>query len=946
LWNAQSLKNKLNVLHDFRHEHDLDIILLTECWLKSDDTAVISQLENNGEYKFISKPRDHRMGGGIGCLFKSHYKIGKLETPDTTTFEHLALNLNINGNTLSMLIIYRPEPSSVNQYSLSNFFEEFTQLISHYHCKNHELLIVGDFNFHFNKPNQTHVKKLQEILDMFELKQHIHEPTHKAGNTLDLVISREGSNFLKSCSVDELLSDHCAILMEANLTKPTPPKKCVRYRKTRNINISKFKTDITNHLSPLNQSSQSGLQYLYHLVDTYESCTSILDKHAPIQEKSITIRKATPWNNTDIKAAKTAKRRAEKKWRKTRSEIDFQVFKDKRNQYNATLNNLRNKYFAEKVQKCKGNSKALFKIVNAALNRKQESPLPSHTNNEKLASEFSKHFDEKIETIRSKLQSDPIPIPNSFNGSPLTRFAPVQPERLRNLITKMATKHSSLDPLPTWLVKECLDELLPILTKIVNTSLELGIMPDHYKHAIIKPLLKKAGLELNPNNYRPISNLTFISKVIEGVVIEQLNNHFSDNALHDPRQSAYKLNHSTETLLTKVHNDIMTNGNNDKITMLVMLDLSAAFDTIDHNILLERLHNTYGIHGSAYSWFKSYLTNRTSSVIINNCTSKKNTLKYGVPQGSKLGPVLFNTYIAPVSEIARSHNIADQKYADDEQLILAFNPTDTDAINGKNKMENCINDIRMFLSENKLCNNGSKTEIILLGTKSQLSSLRINNVIIDNVEISYANEVKNLGVIFDRHMTMDKHIQKMCRSAYFNIRNISHIRKNLSKDNTKTLVNALVTPHFDYGNSLLYVIPNKLINKVQIAQNSAVRLIEKLGKYEHVSMVRKALHWLPIQARIKYKLLITTWKIINGQAPDYLKSLIKLKTPSRLLRNNNTNLLDVDNNRVNSWGRRSFSNISPSLWNSLPETLRKIDNLMTFKKHLKTHLFKLYYPDE
>ena len=191
---------------------------------------------------------------------------------------------------------------------------------------------------------------------------------------------------------------------------------------------------------------------------------------------------------------------------------------------------------------------------------------------------------------------------------------------------------------------------------------------------------------------------------------------------------------------------------------------------------------------------------------------------------------------------------------------------------------------------------------------------------------------------------MSKQINNMCRSVYYNIKNISHIRKNLSKEDTKAVVNALVTPHLDYGNCLLYGLPDKHLKKLQVAQNSAVRLIEKVGKREHISKKRKDLHWLPIPARIKYKLLTLTWKAINNQAPLYLINLIRLKKNTRTLRNNDTNLLEVDNIRTNAWGTRCFSSSSPSLWNNLPAELRKIEKYDTFKKHLKTHLFNTYYP--
>ena len=195
------------------------------------------------------------------------------------------------------------------------------------------------------------------------------------------------------------------------------------------------------------------------------------------------------------------------------------------------------------------------------------------------------------------------------------------------------------------------------------------------------------------------------------------------NKLDDPKQSAYKKYHSTETLLAKIQNDLILNMKKGEVNLLILLDLSAAFDTIDHNILLNRLEHSYGLNGKSLEWFHSYISNRTQSVVINDVESDKMSLQYGVPQGSKLGPILFNSYIAPLSKIATANGIHDQKYADDEQLLLSFKPD----MNGAEaevtkKMEKCIAEIKDFLHENKLCNNSEKTEFLLIGSKYQLSS--------------------------------------------------------------------------------------------------------------------------------------------------------------------------------------------------------------------------------
>jgi hypothetical protein len=189
---------------------------------------------------------------------------------------------------------------------------------------------------------------------------------------------------------------------------------------------------------------------------------------------------------------------------------------------------------------------------------------------------------------------------------------------------------------------------------------------------------------------------------------------------------------------------------------------------------------------------------------------------------------------------------------------------------------------------------------------------------------------------------MEQQVKSMCKKAFYNIKNIAHIRKSLSKEDTKTAVHALVTPHLDYGNALLHGVNKRMLNKLQVAQNSAARLIERLRKYDRISHVRKDLHWLPVQARINFKILNMTWKAMNGQSPKYITNLLINKTSSHNLRSNDQNVLKVP--RCNTkYGERAFSCIAPKLWNNLPHHMRKIDSNDIFRSKLKTHLFHNSY---
>ena len=507
------------------------------------------------------------------------------------------------------------------------------------------------------------------------------------------------------------------------------------------------------------------------------------------------------------------------------------------------------------------------------------------------------------------------------------------------IINESPSKSCELDSLPTPLLKECISEIIPHITHFINSSLSSGTVSDCFKESLVNPLLKKFGLDNNQlNNYRPVSNLTFLSKILEKVVLKQLLNHMNLNGLEEIFQSAYKKGHSTETALLRVFNDILNGIDTGNICILNLLDLSAAFDTIDHDILLKRLQTSFGISGSALSWFQSYLSGRKQRVKVNDFYSNQVTVHFGVPQGSVLGPVLFTLYILPLSDIIKTLNIDFHSYADDTQTYKSVSIKEVQ--NQVIKTSECISSIKGWMNRNKLKLNEAKTEYMLAGKASLLSICDKPPMYVNDSEILPTTQVKNLGVIFDEELTLSAHVNSLCQQMFMEIRKISLHRKFLPDDVVIQLMVSLVLSKMDYCNSLFFGLPNNLLNKLQRVQNCAAKICLRKRKFDHVTPLLKALHWLPVRERIQYKIATLCHKHFLGSLPFYLSELLKLPQRTRTLRScSDTTILVKPIKNLKSYGERSFEFSGPMIWNTLPKEIRELESHDSFKRALKHHLF-------
>ena len=957
-------------LAESRHVH---LFALTETFITPSTTLAELKDTIPPGFILISSPRSSLssnkskvIGGGTAFLIREPCVILSSSTHTFNSFEMSSVTLKLHSAKLTVFNVYRPPPSSTVKSRLSvpfsQFLTELDSLFSIAATTPHEFLITGDFNIHLDIPSHSHTKQFLSALNSTNLTQHVNFSTHRDHHTLDLIITHSDSKLFPNITSSPISpSDHFPIFSTLTIVPPSSPSiSTYSFRCLRSININNFIRDILTSRLVTHPPSD-----LNDLVQSYNSTLAcILDKHAPLKTKTIKSKPSQPWFTSTLSKLKSTRRRLERVWLHTHSLQDLKLLRSATNHYHSAIIHAKKVYNSAVISSNLSQPRKLWNSINKLLHRKSDSQLPTSIPTSSLPQKFATFFSDKIHKLRHTIisNSDHASPHNSPPYSPhnLSDFTPVTSDEITKIISQSPDTFCDLDPIPTFLLKQCLSALVPTITNIINLSLSTGLFPTHFKSSLVLPHLKKYNLDKEDlANYRPISHLSFLSKLTERVVKIRLTHHLSSNGLLNSFQSAYTKCHSTESTLLAVNDHIINAMSQQKITALCLLDLSAAFDTIDHSILLERLSSWFGLNGTVLNWIKSYLTLRSFTVSLNGSESSVFQLLYGVPQGSVLGPLLFTLYTTPLSSIISDSSINHHLYADDTQLYISFSSLDFTA--NILKLQDTISKVSTWMSSNMLSLNQSKTEFLLIGLPKQLS--KISNPIIQmpsGVSLSAVSSARNLGVIFDSTLSMSDHISAISKSCFSHIRDLRRIRNTLDLTTAKTIATSLVHSRLDYCNSLFLNLPSSQLNRLQLILNSAARAVAKHPKFHHVSPLLKSFHWLKINQRIQYKILSLTYKTLQSQQPVYLFSRLALQTKTKtrsstavtLLRPTVTSRLKLTN--------RSFTHYAPALWNTLPLEMRQptssthppnTSNMpilalssSQFHNRLKTFLFHLSYP--
>ena len=910
-----------------------------------------------------SCPRTSRGHGGLAIIQKPgiNLKINN-KTNKYDTFEYMEATLKTKEGLLRFFNVYHAPYSVGNRYTKLHFLKEFEEFLEIIPSKTGTPIFIGDFNFHMEEVNEHYTIQLNELLDRASLYQHVptNISTHRAGGTLDLLITPESFNSkVSNINVYDhgTDSDHYLVtFLVDDMVSINNSEKELSYRKFNDIDIFAFNKDLEN--SDINKPHL--WTSLDEAVNIYnETLIQLMDKHCPIKRKTVgKVNNKSPWFDKELIKLRRKRRAAERRWCKNRKPSDKEEYKRLRDAVNKMMKIKRLCYHRKTLMDAKDNPKKLYQRINNLLG-KPTNELPEHSNSSDLAEEFKTFFSDKVHNIKESIETvhniyehtEPVEQTTSM----LTGFKLLTSDDLLMLIKGMSKKFCSIDPVPTWIVIECYEQLKSILTFIVNKSLETGTFPQTLKAAMIRPTIKKHDQDKDTlTNYRPISNLSFLSKVLERAALNQISPYLDYNKLHCPVQSGYRPNHSCETLTIKMFDDIIDNMEQRKVVALVLLDLSAAFDTVDHEILLRKLQNDFGICGKVLSWITSYLTDRSFAVNINNSNSSSGFLLFGVPQGSILGPVLFILYTKDILRIAQKHGLELQLYADDSQLYIGFKPTvPEDRWGVVKKISECITEIKAWMCKNFMKLNEDKTKLMLIGTPHVINSCRRFWVKVNDTCITCCtedDEIMSLGVQLDQNLSLKKQIGRVCKKAYGQIMNLGRIRAVLSENLKIMLVKTLVISQLDYSNAIYYNLPDYLIKKLERVLNAALRFIYGIKRREDITPYYIKAHILPIRFRVEYKICLLTHKAVHGEAPEYIKSLIHLRHPLKSMICVPTNeyiprsteddvLLQRPKLGNSALSERRFSHQAPAIWNTLPYNIRRCKNTEIFKKELKTLFF-------
>ena len=795
--NAESLKNRVRFteVKEMALEKNFDILSFSETWF---NTSVSNASVHLDGYNIFRLDRLRKKGGGVCAYVKSSLKVKTLKDLTRTSDSGLQqLWLQIQHKHLKSVIVcivYRPPDSAI-----SCLTDELMPSYTHALSLKKSIILTGDLNCDLMSDNPRG-DALRSFCVAVNATQLIKDPTrvtNSSSTLIDIVLSSDPGLVKDSGVLDMTISDHFLVYAVLDL-KILKPKACyITTRSYKKYNAELFSSDVSYIPWNILDLADSLDAKVDNFNDLFLAC---LNDHAPIKTFKLK-RKSIPFITDDIRQLIATRNNLHKIARQSGSLSDWNAFKHQRCKVKLALKKAETEYYNHQILSNKNNSASIWKTIRCALPQKVKHDLQYTKDTAVLAEEFNRFFvsvggkasfeSKKLaETYGFCTEPADSSISSTFNPSydELFEFKPVLCSDVHKVIMDMPNnKAPGYDKVSISTIKDCLSHILPHITSIINQSLETSTFPSAWKKAEVVPHLKDGDHEV-PDNNRPISLLPALSKVAEKLALQHYTSFLSDKNRLTKHQSGNKRSHSTETLSVLVIDHLFNAIDEKKVTAMVLIDLSKAFDSICHTGLLNKLQGL-GTSAKALNWFQSYLIKREQTTRIGTSISSSLTVTHGVPQGSILGPVLFSLYMNDLPDTIT--NCSVESYVDDTKLFLSFTTNDKDG--ALSQIIQDLNNLTRWCCTNRLLINPQKTKLMLFGTRQLVGRLSDITIPFLGKDLSPSPSCKDLGVIFDSNLSFNDHIDYLSSSLLGKLCQINRVRHLFTKD---ILLGPVQTPNF------------------------------------------------------------------------------------------------------------------------------------------------------